>query len=508
MNLKPVRAHAPLVRRALGVAVLGVAVLMIYGVDRDLRTRVPEYTKALQSARGERARRSTELERPRRQSGHAREERARRLRPRARLRRHRGVGQLAAADARGAARQGRPARLLDVLVHQLPAHAPAHPRWDDDVPRRRPGDRRRAHARVRLRARARQRARAPSATSESPTRSRSTTSTAPGRRSRTGTGPPSTSSTAAGTSATSTSARATTRRASASSATLLAEDASGPLVSDEIEDETPSGEQTPETYLGYQRARPLRRLAARCRTGRREYSIPKFVPLHGVAYGGRWTVEDERIVAGQQRPAPARFHARNVFLVLGGRRAEDGRRSARRRAGRTVQRDAGRPLHAGAHPGREARPRRSTSASRRAPRPTPSRSARRLPRGSWRVRSSCSLRKRVSSAASESPGRDVELLAERVAALSSSCTYASVSSSCGDRLAHLELVGVGRPLEVGEVERGAEQRRQALAERVRGLWAGRERHVVRHRRPEARRGYARRARQASWRTPTMPVGPS
>ncbi len=49
MNLAPVRAHAPLIRRALGVGVLVVAVLMIYGVDRDLRTRVPEYTKALQS---------------------------------------------------------------------------------------------------------------------------------------------------------------------------------------------------------------------------------------------------------------------------------------------------------------------------------------------------------------------------------------------------------------------------------------------------------------------------
>ena len=48
MNLQPVRAHAPVVRRALGVAVLGVAVLMVFGVDKDLQTRVPEYTRALQ----------------------------------------------------------------------------------------------------------------------------------------------------------------------------------------------------------------------------------------------------------------------------------------------------------------------------------------------------------------------------------------------------------------------------------------------------------------------------
>ena len=62
--------------------------------------------------------------------------------------------QLAAADAEEAARQGRAARLLDVLVHQLPAHAAA-PRV---VVRRRTAraglvDPRRAHARVRVRAR-------------------------------------------------------------------------------------------------------------------------------------------------------------------------------------------------------------------------------------------------------------------------------------------------------------------------------------------------------------------
>jgi cytochrome c biogenesis protein CcdA len=49
MNLRSVRAHAPLVRRALGVGILAVAVLMAFGVDKRLQTRVPEYTKALQA---------------------------------------------------------------------------------------------------------------------------------------------------------------------------------------------------------------------------------------------------------------------------------------------------------------------------------------------------------------------------------------------------------------------------------------------------------------------------
>jgi thiol-disulfide isomerase/thioredoxin len=97
---------------------------------------------------------------------------------------------------------------------------------------------------------------------------------------------------------------------------LLAEDDSGPLVSDAIEEQTPSGAQTPETYLGYQRLD--RFVGSRLEPDQEaEYSIPKLVPLHGVAYGGRWTVEGERIVAGADARLRLSFHGRNVFLVLG-----------------------------------------------------------------------------------------------------------------------------------------------------------------------------------------------
>jgi cytochrome c biogenesis protein CcdA/thiol-disulfide isomerase/thioredoxin len=101
---------------------------------------------------------------------------------------------------------------------------------------------------------------------------------------------------------------------------LLAEDPDAELVSEGIADETPSGEQTPETYLGYQR---LDRLVGSELVPDREaeYEIPEYVPLHGVAYGGRWTVEDERIVAGEGARLRLPFHARDVFLVLG---ASDG----------------------------------------------------------------------------------------------------------------------------------------------------------------------------------------
>jgi cytochrome c biogenesis protein CcdA/thiol-disulfide isomerase/thioredoxin len=94
---------------------------------------------------------------------------------------------------------------------------------------------------------------------------------------------------------------------------LLAEDGDAPLVSQEIEDETPSG---PQSYLGYRRID--RFVGSRIEPNREaEYTIPPAVPLHGLAYGGRWTVEDERIVAGEDARLRLRFTGSNVFLVLG-----------------------------------------------------------------------------------------------------------------------------------------------------------------------------------------------
>ena len=37
-----------------------------------------------------------------------------------------------------------------------------------------------------------------------------------------------------------------------------------------------------------------------------------------LAYGGQWQVERERILAGRSARLRLHFHARNVFLVLGG----------------------------------------------------------------------------------------------------------------------------------------------------------------------------------------------
>jgi hypothetical protein len=55
------------------------------------------------------------------------------------------------------------------------------------------------------------------------------------------------------------------------------------------------------------------------------------LPLHALAYGGSWTVEPERIVAGRSARLRLEYLARKVYVVLGGAGtmsvSVDGRRS-------------------------------------------------------------------------------------------------------------------------------------------------------------------------------------
>src|SRR5205807_5543150 len=54
-----------------------------------------------------------------------------------------------------------------------------------------------------------------------------------------------------------------------------------------------------------------------------------------------------------------------------------------------------------------------------------------------------------------------------------------------DRLAHLPAVALACLLQLLRVDVGTEDSAQPVAERERGAWTRRERHVVRHRGPEA-----------------------
>ncbi|MGH3011317.1 MAG: cytochrome c biogenesis protein DipZ [Gaiellaceae bacterium] len=313
MNLKPVRAHGPAIRRALGVAILVVAGLMVYGVDKDLQTRVPEYTRALQSLE-ESAAAQGELEELVGGPGLAEEERLDDFGVAPEFQAIEGwinSEPLTMEELRGKVvvidfwtyscinclrtlphvtawdEAYRDEGLVIVGVHtpefaferepdnvrravrehgiEYPvALDPDYGTWQAWLNRYWPAKYfvdRRGHIRY---------AHFGEGDYEESER--------------------------------------VIRR-------LLAED-SGELVSEEIEDETPTGAQTPESYLGYERID--RFVGSRIVPDREaEYEIPQFVPLDALAYGGRWTVEGERIVAGEDARLRLHFTGSNVFLVLG-----------------------------------------------------------------------------------------------------------------------------------------------------------------------------------------------
>ena len=84
-------------------------------------------------------------------------------------------------------------------------------------------------------------------------------------------------------------------------------------------DRTPSGPQTPETYLGWERLSPSYS-GSPVREGRTAtYVFPPTLPEDGLAYAGRWRIEGERSVAGTGARLRIRAQARLVHLVLSGR---------------------------------------------------------------------------------------------------------------------------------------------------------------------------------------------
>jgi cytochrome c biogenesis protein CcdA/thiol-disulfide isomerase/thioredoxin len=83
-------------------------------------------------------------------------------------------------------------------------------------------------------------------------------------------------------------------------------------------DSLPTGFITPESYLGSNRL--ARYVGSPIIQGRlASYRLPRTLPPNDIAYGGRWRVEGERIVAGPLARLQLHFHARDVYLVLGGR---------------------------------------------------------------------------------------------------------------------------------------------------------------------------------------------
>ncbi len=82
----------------------------------------------------------------------------------------------------------------------------------------------------------------------------------------------------------------------------------------------PTGATTPESYLGYERLDPSRYVGTPVSEDKlKSYSGAKSLPPNDLAYSGAWTVAGERIVAGKDAGLTLHFHARDVYLVLGGR---------------------------------------------------------------------------------------------------------------------------------------------------------------------------------------------
>ncbi|MFY9579131.1 MAG: cytochrome c biogenesis protein DipZ [Gaiellaceae bacterium] len=83
-------------------------------------------------------------------------------------------------------------------------------------------------------------------------------------------------------------------------------------------DATPTGDITRETYLGYFRIDRYSGSQLSADVAR-DYHYPTTLARDHFAYDGRWTVESERIVAGDGARLRLHFHARQVNLVLGGK---------------------------------------------------------------------------------------------------------------------------------------------------------------------------------------------
>ena len=77
-------------------------------------------------------------------------------------------------------------------------------------------------------------------------------------------------------------------------------------------------EQSPETYIGYQRAANFASDGGAVRDQPHAYSAPTALPLNGWALAGPWTVGPEAAAANEAGTRLLfRFHARDLHLVLG-----------------------------------------------------------------------------------------------------------------------------------------------------------------------------------------------
>ena len=99
---------------------------------------------------------------------------------------------------------------------------------------------------------------------------------------------------------------------------LLGEKLASPA-SDGLNDMTPTGVISGESYLGYERLGTLFHRLEDLPGQGGDVHLPARARPERLAYDGRWTVGAQRIVAGKDARLRLRFYARKVYLVLGGK---------------------------------------------------------------------------------------------------------------------------------------------------------------------------------------------
>ncbi len=87
----------------------------------------------------------------------------------------------------------------------------------------------------------------------------------------------------------------------------------------QLPDTTPTGQMSPETYLGYERLQYLVPVGSVARDAPATYHFPASLPLGGFALSGTWTDHAQEATAGANAKLELAFLAHKVYLVIGGR---------------------------------------------------------------------------------------------------------------------------------------------------------------------------------------------
>ncbi len=88
----------------------------------------------------------------------------------------------------------------------------------------------------------------------------------------------------------------------------------------EVANKTPTELTTPESYLGFDRLDTTRYAGSKLvHNVQVTYTAPAKLSQNAFAYSGAWTVQGQRIIAGANAGLDFHFHAKNVYLVLGGK---------------------------------------------------------------------------------------------------------------------------------------------------------------------------------------------